>query len=75
MTTKHPLLDGTLVDADLFQIAAGVVMEAKSLKSVLRHKDVIDAIAKALQDTRNTEYNRCVTKFGTDEEMGYQVGA
>lgn len=75
MADKHPLLDGTLVDADLFQTACGIVMEAKSLKSTLKHKDVIDAIAKALQDTRNTEYNRCVTKFGTDAEMGYQVGA
>jgi len=33
---------------DIFQTACGIVMNAKSLKSMLRHKDVVDAIALAL---------------------------
>lgn len=33
---------------DIFTTACGIVMEAKSLKSMLRHKDVVDAIAAAL---------------------------
>lgn len=40
------------IPEDIFQTACGIVMEAKSLKSVLRHKDVVDAIATALHDER-----------------------
>jgi hypothetical protein len=36
------------IPEDIFQTACGIVMEAKSLKSMLRHKDVVDAVAIAL---------------------------
>ncbi|MBY5821459.1 hypothetical protein [Rhizobium leguminosarum] len=36
------------IPEDIFQTACGIVMEAKSLKSMLRHTDVVDAIAVAL---------------------------
>lgn len=40
------------IPEDLFQTACGIVMEAKSIKSMLRHKDVVDAIAAALTKER-----------------------
>jgi hypothetical protein len=42
----------TQIHADIFQTACGIVMEAKSLKSMLKHKDVVDAIAAALAAER-----------------------
>lgn len=38
----------TEIPEDIFQTACGIVMEAKSLKSVSKHKDVADAIVVAL---------------------------
>lgn len=35
-----------------FEVACGIVTNAKSLKSVLRHTDVVDAIAAALRAER-----------------------
>lgn len=40
--------DGQTVPADIFETACGIVMNAKSLKSMSRHTDVVDAIALAL---------------------------
>jgi hypothetical protein len=40
------------VPEDIFQTACGIVMNAKSLKSVSRHTDVVDAIALALAAER-----------------------
>ena len=51
--TQEPNLDA--IQSDIFHTACGIVMEAKSLKSMLRHKDVIDAIAAAL----GAERERC----------------
>jgi len=68
------LRDGTKVEDDIFETACGIVMGAVSLKSVSRHTDVVDAIAKALATERKNTYDRCVAKFGTDVEMGYQTG-
>jgi hypothetical protein len=52
------------VPADIFQKACGIVMEAKSLKSMLRHKDVVDAIASALM----AERQRCIDVIRFDSE-------
>jgi hypothetical protein len=40
------------IPEDIFQTACGIVMEAKSIKSMLKHKDVVDAIAAALTKER-----------------------
>lgn len=48
------------IPEDIFQTACGIVMEAKSLKSMLKHKDVVDAIALALA----AERERCALIAG-----------
>lgn len=45
--------DGQVVPADIFETACGIVMNTKSLKSLSRHTDVVDAIALALLSERN----------------------
>lgn len=45
------------IPEDIFQTACGIVMEAKSLKSMLRHKDVVDAIAVALLAERERSFD------------------
>ena len=47
----------TEIPEDIFQTACGIVMEAKSLKSMLRHKDVVDAIAVALKAERERSFD------------------
>ena len=42
------LKDGREVPKEIFEKACGIVMGAKSIKSVMRHTDVVDAIAIAL---------------------------
>lgn len=49
--------DGQTIPEDIFQTACSIVMEAKSLKSMLKHKDVTDAIAAAI----TAERERCAT--------------
>ncbi len=53
----------TTYPADIFQTACGVVMEAKSLKSMLRHKDVVDAIAVALLAERQARDRETPSEF------------
>jgi hypothetical protein len=47
-----------------FETACGIVMEAKSLKSVLRHTDVVDAIAGALRAEREACAKIAEEQFG-----------
>lgn len=56
-----------VVPEDIFQTACGIVMEAKSLKSMLRHKDVVDAIAAAIL----TERERCASFAEVYELQGH----
>jgi hypothetical protein len=52
MTETRTIGDGQTVPADIFETACGIVMNARSLKSVSRHTDVVDAIAIALANER-----------------------
>ncbi len=54
------------IPEDIFQAACGIVMEAKSLKSMLRHKDVVDAIASALFTERKRSFNAGWNMAGGD---------
>jgi len=74
MADTQTLQDGTVVPTDQFETACGIVMGAVSLKSVSRHTDVVDAIAKALFAERQKTRQDCLMEFGTDEAMGYHVG-
>ena len=51
--------EGKTIPEDIFQTACGIVMEAKSLKSMLKHRDVVDAIATAIHDAVMAERERC----------------
>ena len=67
------------IPEDIFQTACGIVMNAKSLKSVLKHKDVADAIAAAIV----AERERCAAvadRYGnveidTEHGEGYATAA
>ena len=54
---------------DIFQTACGIVMEAKSLKSVIKHRDVVDVIAKAIHDAVMAERERIVACLLEEAEL------
>jgi hypothetical protein len=60
MTPSHLKEPVPAIPEDLFQIACSIIMEAKSLKSMLKHRDVVDAFAAALV----AERDRCAAIAG-----------
>lgn len=58
MTSHNAREPVEAIPEDIFQTACGIVMEAKSLKSMLKHKDVVDAIARAIHDAVMAERQR-----------------
>lgn len=86
MTVPHPITGREAMSEipTIFQTACGIVMRAKSLKSMSRHTDVVDAIADELADEReySAQFAESYAKHcRTDEgrqvcaEIGAQIRA
>jgi hypothetical protein len=79
MTPSHLKEPVPAIPEDLFQIACGIIMEAKSLKSMLKHRDVVDAVAAALVAERDRcaaiadQYGRF--EVNTIDGLGYQTAS